>query len=209
MIKSDKKREKILDGAIRRFCHFGINKTTMSEIADDLSVTKPALYYYFPDKQSIIIAVAEKIISEYLMQFEEAVNNSISLEDAVFSLIDLRKQYAQKYFMVHMSEDRTEAYLKDPALIRLLQESKRNEVIFIAKSLETGISKGQYSNMDTLKIAELLIDTLQGLAVAMKIESNPFPDQDSYEVLIRKQKEVARIFLNGLKETVNGRSYIK
>ena len=62
MTESDRKRGLILDGAIKRFSHFGINKTTMAEIAEDLSVTKPALYYYFPDKQSIIVAVADKII---------------------------------------------------------------------------------------------------------------------------------------------------
>lgn len=209
MIESDRKRERILNGAIRRFCHFGINKTTMAEIAEDLSVTKPALYYYFPDKQSIIIAVAEKIINEYLIQFEEAVNKSANTEDVILGLIDLRRQYAQKYFMVHISEDHTEAYLKDPALIRLLQHSKKAEVTLIGKSLESGVKQGEFSKMDTLRIAELLIDTLQGLAVAMKTESNPFPDHDSFELLISKQKEVASIFLNGLKDKERGRSDIK
>jgi AcrR family transcriptional regulator len=209
MIESDKKRENILNGAIRRFCHFGINKTTMSEIADDLSVTKPALYYYFPDKQSIIIAVADKIINEYLIQFAEAVNTSANAEEAIFSLIDLRRLYSEKYYMVHISEDHTEAYLKDPALVRLLQHSKKSEVELIGKSLESGVTQGEFSKMNISRMAELLIDTLHGLAVAMKIESSPFPDQDSFEVLIKKQKEVASIFLNGLKDKAHGRADIK
>ncbi|WP_262496286.1 TetR/AcrR family transcriptional regulator [Daejeonella oryzae] len=44
--------------AIKRFCHFGISKTSMAEIAEDLSMSKTAMYYYFPDKQNIILAVA-------------------------------------------------------------------------------------------------------------------------------------------------------
>jgi AcrR family transcriptional regulator len=52
MVETDKKRDVIIEGAIKRFIHYGINKTTMNEIAEDLSVSKPSLYYYFPDKNS-------------------------------------------------------------------------------------------------------------------------------------------------------------
>ena len=63
MVEADKKSELILEGAIKRFAHFGINKTSMAEIAEDLSLSKPALYYYYPDKQSLILAVAERLIT--------------------------------------------------------------------------------------------------------------------------------------------------
>lgn len=52
MIVADKKREQIIEGAIKRFSHFGINKTTMNDIAEDLAVSKPSLYYYFPIKNT-------------------------------------------------------------------------------------------------------------------------------------------------------------
>lgn len=57
MAETDKKRELIIEGAIKRFIHYGINKTTMNEIAEDMSVSKPSLYYYFPDKTSLILGV--------------------------------------------------------------------------------------------------------------------------------------------------------
>ncbi len=44
MAETDKKRDVIIEGAIKRFIHYGINKTTMNEIAEDLSVSKPSLY---------------------------------------------------------------------------------------------------------------------------------------------------------------------
>ncbi|RYZ16531.1 MAG: TetR family transcriptional regulator, partial [Chitinophagaceae bacterium] len=36
---TDQKRESILEAAIRRFAHFGVSKTTMNEIAADLSIS--------------------------------------------------------------------------------------------------------------------------------------------------------------------------
>ncbi len=61
----DKKKEQIIEGAIKRFTHYGISKTTMNEIAEDLSVSKPSLYYYFPDKGSLVLGVISKIFSDY------------------------------------------------------------------------------------------------------------------------------------------------
>ena len=60
------KLDHILEAAIKRFSHFGVNKTTMTEIADDLAISKPALFYYFQDKNSLIAAVAEKLRDEFL-----------------------------------------------------------------------------------------------------------------------------------------------
>ena len=209
MTESDRKRGLILDGAIKRFSHFGINKTTMAEIAEDLSVTKPALYYYFPDKQSIIVAVADKIIKEYLENFIEAFEKHQNTEDALLSLIDLRRHFSEKYFMLHIGEEYTDSYLRDPALMQVVQKTKVKEVEVIASSFQSAINKGEFSNMDTTKTAELFIDTLNGIAVCMKMGKISIPDADTFELLSNKQKDVARIFLNGLKNHSNGRTDIK
>src|SRR5947208_16334089 len=58
----DKKRDAIIEAAKKRFSHFGVDKTTMNEIADDLSISKASLYYYFPDKLNLYGAVLQQII---------------------------------------------------------------------------------------------------------------------------------------------------
>jgi AcrR family transcriptional regulator len=47
------KKTQILDAAYKRFSHYGYSKTTMKEIASDLSMSKALLYYYFPDKSQL------------------------------------------------------------------------------------------------------------------------------------------------------------
>lgn len=208
MVEADRKRELILEGAIKRFSHFGINKTSMSEIADDLSVSKPALYYYFPDKQSLIVAVADRISSTYLEEVEKIILEIADREEALMNIIELRRKFFQKYFMLHMEEDYTDAYLKDPALIELLQNIKNREAAIIARSIQKGITEGALLNIDALKTTELLLDTLRGLRSCMKSEKL-FPDTASFEEVLNKQKDVARIFLNGIKNHANGRTDIK
>ena len=59
----DQKQENIIQAAIKRFAHFGVSKTTMSEIAADLSLSKASLYYYFPDKLNLYAEVLRSITS--------------------------------------------------------------------------------------------------------------------------------------------------
>ena len=209
MVEADKKRELILEGAIKRFAHFGVNKTSMAEIADDLSVSKPALYYYFPDKQSLILAVAEKISSEYMCQVEENFIKHSNQEEALMNLIEIRRNFFQKYFMLHMEEEYSEAYLRDKAFIQLMQANKEKEVSILAASFKRSVAKGEIREIDTIRTSELLIDTLRGLRSCMRVEKMILPDSSSFDTILNKQKEVAQIFLYGIKNYSDGRTDIK
>ena len=58
----ENRKDQIVETALKRFSHFGFHKTTMNEIADDLRITKANLYYYYPDKSSLILDVLNFII---------------------------------------------------------------------------------------------------------------------------------------------------
>ena len=51
-IDKSKKLKLIIEASQKRFGIFGVEKTSMREIADDLKLSKASLYYYFPDKES-------------------------------------------------------------------------------------------------------------------------------------------------------------
>src|SRR5215217_1154810 len=103
MVETDKKREVIIEGAIKRFIHYGINKTTMNEIAEDLSVSKPSLYYYFPDKNSLVLGVIEKIFDDYFKLVEQVQHADPPLEECMTGFIEIRHRFFQKYYMMHLS----------------------------------------------------------------------------------------------------------
>lgn len=60
MENQDKKRILIIEAALKRFAHYGLSKTTMTEIAKDISFSKALLYYYFPDKLSLYVRRAKE-----------------------------------------------------------------------------------------------------------------------------------------------------
>ncbi len=54
-------RQDILDAALVLFSEQGYDKTSLREIAEQVGVTKAALYYHFRSKQDILLALFEPI----------------------------------------------------------------------------------------------------------------------------------------------------
>lgn len=53
------KREAVLRAAASLFCQRGYNATQMSDVAKQLGVTKPTIYYYFKNKEDVLVACFE------------------------------------------------------------------------------------------------------------------------------------------------------
>ncbi|MEE1885916.1 TetR/AcrR family transcriptional regulator [Pedobacter flavus] len=204
----DKKREQIIAGALRRFSHYGINKTTMNEIADDLAMSKPSLYYYFPDKSAIIFAVAEKIIGEYLAYVKSIFDKKMDYAAAMTSLIDYRYTFMKKYFMLHLGEMDNEP-LKDEKLMALVQDLRVKEEELITNVLEIAKKEGKLVIKDSNIIADLFLDSLMGLRLFLHLQKCVFPDQDAFEKLYQKQKHLCEIFIKGITNQNYGAKDIK
>lgn len=56
------KRERILETATRLFYEGGYRATSMESIADELSATKPFIYYHFKNKYDILEEIAVRVI---------------------------------------------------------------------------------------------------------------------------------------------------
>jgi AcrR family transcriptional regulator len=53
------KREAVLRTAASLFCTHGYSATQMSDVARQLGVTKPTIYYYFKNKEEVLVACFE------------------------------------------------------------------------------------------------------------------------------------------------------
>ncbi len=55
-------RDRILAAATRRFVTAGFHGISMREIADDVGVSKAALYYHFKDKEALFLAILDEAV---------------------------------------------------------------------------------------------------------------------------------------------------
>jgi len=92
--RSDKIRM-IIEASQKRFGLFGIEKTSMREIADDLKLSKASLYYYFTDKESLYKAVKEKEKEIIKKIFEKGISSGVfhinNIDQTTSLFLDLLK----------------------------------------------------------------------------------------------------------------------
>ena len=56
----DNKRQQLLDAAARHFAEAGYDATSMRDIAADAGMKAGSIYYYFPSKENLLLAVHEE-----------------------------------------------------------------------------------------------------------------------------------------------------
>lgn len=201
----DKKREMIVDSAIKRFSHFGIQKTTMNEIADDISVTQPSLYHYFPDKISLVIAVVEKIMSEYFEELEKQLSGMGSIEEEFNTILVCRKKFIKRYFMLNLTETSPDAGQIQNACYGVMEQARVKESALVATLLTKSFESGAIAPLEVDKMSKLFLDTITGLSVLVLIPvKNKFsPGEEEFELIYEKQKELSTVFISGLKNFSN------
>jgi len=191
------KQEQIVETALRRFSHFGIAKTTLTEVADDLSLSKQVLAYYFPDKQSLVDAVVEKLTLEYGTALKKEIEDSVTVKDALLKLTTVKGEFFERYYMLVIQAEHLEFFR---------QKSYQSWKIFLAEKeqhllvqlFEKGVEKGELKPLDTRKTAALLLETLFAFSRCVK-EQGALPDKETFREVLARQQDVIRLFYQGLK----------
>ena len=196
--ESTVKQDHIIEAAIKRFAHFGVNKTTMTEIAEDLGISKQSLFYYFSDKQSLTAAVEEKIISAYFEAIETEFANAPDVEQALLKLIGVKKHFYEKYSMLLIQAENMDAINGNSVIAAAKQKVKDKEVRLVADLLQKGVAQKELKPLDTLKSAGLLLEILSAFEHCVVLKRT-IPDQKNFNELSKKQKEVLELIVNGLK----------
>jgi AcrR family transcriptional regulator len=192
------KQEHILDAAIKRFSHFGVNKTTLTEIAEDLAISKPLLFYYFNDKNSLIAAVAAKIINECLEGYEEALNAASSPEEGLQSLIEVKRKFFKKYFLLAIQGDSIDVNKLSSEIPQLYVKARIKTEALIAALLKKGVEQKTLKPIDTARTSHLILETLTAFELSIKCRKT-VPEIKEIDEMFDKQKGVLEIFFTGLK----------
>ena len=197
----DIKRAKILEVAKRRFAHFGMAKTTMAEIAKDLSFSKALLYYYFPDKHSLYTAVLEYVINEMISKVDQYVSKASSVEKAILYAIESRMEIMRENY--NLFEYSSSLFMQNPGEMgRSLGPFFDRVRDQFSRILDIGVKNGEIQVDELDETAELLLFPLMGMRTGiLSKDCNDclFPTPDEFELILSKQKKMVRIFLRGLR----------
>lgn len=139
--------DEILGVSARLFREKGYRATTMDDIAAQLNVTKPALYYYIKTKHDLLYAICEAAISRLVEGVKQIVQEPAGVEDK------LRKLIHWHVNMFSGQGDMIIVYLGEESE---LPEDKRDFIRSLSREYETtyrqlleqGVNEGKFAQMD-------------------------------------------------------------
>jgi AcrR family transcriptional regulator len=96
-------REKILDVALDLFTSEGFDGTSMRQIAAQLHLTKPSIYYHFASKEEILLALHLRVHELSKQALARLSGQPVTLETWGSALSELLDQMAahRKLFLMH------------------------------------------------------------------------------------------------------------
>jgi AcrR family transcriptional regulator len=199
--QQDIKREKILEAAYEQFMHYGYSKTTMNEIAGSLSLSKALLYYYFPDKSQLYIAVTRKLAYDYLKILENNIGKIKDLKEAFVFQIDTHHNFILSNYNFFDHIRLNEQNMPD-AIWEIVDHIRQTEMNLLGNAIIAESERGNIKPVDNPReIVDLLLDALHGVRVgsAGYNKKNSFPRKEHLDEIHKKRLMLIDIFIKGLK----------
>jgi len=196
--QQDIKKEKILEAAHHRFSHYGYSKTTMNEIAGDIAMSKALLYYYFPDKSELYVAVMRKLANDYL---KILANNKLdSLKDVFIFHVNSHHDFILKNYNFFDYFRLNEQNLPD-TIWDIIEQIRQGEANLLSNAIKVEAEKGEIKPLNNPdEIVDLLLDALHGVRVgALAHKKARFPRIEHLDEIHEKRLLLIDIFIKGLK----------
>ena len=183
MPSDSEKKEKIISAATSLFSRFGLEKTTMEDIAKAAKKGKSSLYYYFKSKEEVFAEVIKKEIAGLKTAIVEAIEKEDDPYNKFRKFVDARLNYlnekADQYTNVK------DEYLKHYEFVEnLTADYSKWEISTIKNIVEYGRDKGLFEVTDLDSISQALFFALKGLEYPWAINLTRKEIEKSVEALV-------------------------
>ncbi len=203
MTKKDAVKVKIGKAAIQCFARYGLEKTTLDDIAKSVGLNKASLYYYYKNKEDIFLEVAIAEGQQFINALQEKTINKKGVENRIQYYLQERMQY----YLLVLNRNKITAdklYKILPQFFELYDEVMQQEISFIQSLLQVGIKQKEIARTDSLKLASSII--LVSDAVKHSIEQQALlknEDIDNSSKGFDQIKFLLQLIFKGLKNNSN------
>ncbi len=158
--------ERILDAARSLIEENGSEHLKMSDVAAGAGVPIGSVYQYFPDKSSIIITLAERVMELVSDGLAHAMSEVTSLEEAEDALNSTLMAYYQLFLAEPVARDIWFGIQADKTLNALDIDDSRANGVIVYETLKKFTPRRDWKRLET---ACFLVMQLTGMAVRLAI----------------------------------------
>jgi TetR/AcrR family transcriptional regulator len=189
----------ILNKAQELFGKYGYAKTTMTDIANNLEISKASLYYYYTDKKSIYLAVIYKEQEQFIKMLHDIIIQTENPVDILYQYVQIRIKYFSD--MLNLNRARLDDYkwLKS-AMVQPWKQFREKEKVEIRLILEKGIHNGLFKIEKPDETTTLFLDIFKGLIFNyLRHKDINFLNEADYTILEEQLSLFTSIFIKGIK----------
>ena len=160
------KKTIIFETAIRLFASQGYEATTTLQIAREVGVTEPAVFYHFKSKSAFFSTVLEEASKVYFNRIDASDLDTPTAFERLEALIRVHFAIvAEEPEFMRILLRTCPARLEDPdnTCVTVYRKARNTLKAGIKKILEEGTTTGEFNPMDIDATANMLIAMLNGL----------------------------------------------
>ncbi len=181
MLAKQKKRNTIIQSALKLFSTKGFYNTTISEISEQMGVSVGNIYNYFPSKKSLAQASIRYVTNKLATELRYINSLEISQKEKIRHFVTVYLQFVHRnpemieyFFKVYLS-NRELFCDKDDCGFALAKEFI-DEVEFL---VEKGVSEGEFEKID-FYMAFSLVTGILGSITFLNSENAFMKDLNTY-----------------------------
>ena len=164
----DDKRDRIISVAEKIFAKFGIQKSTMDEIAKNARMGKSTLYYYFKSKEELFAAVIQKDSALLRQRLIEAISRADTPQQKISNYIYTRMKHLKE--LSNYYQTLSDEFLDHYAFVeKARREFIDFEISTLKNLLQSGIDQGVFASIDVEITSRNFAIALKGLEYPLLI----------------------------------------
>ena len=199
MNKKELVKEKIGKAAMQCFEKYGLDKTTLDDIAQSIGLNKASLYYYYKNKEDIFIEVALKEGEDYIASLQQKALLKKGIEKQVWFYMHSRFNYYKN--ILNMNRVSVETLNKIlPRFFELYDALMKKEKKFLTQLVADAVRNGELISTKAANIADVLINISDALKHSTEQKAILKGESDvDYTQSINDMKFLVSVIFKGLK----------
>lgn len=200
MSKKTLVKEKIGKAAMKCFMKFGLDKTTLDDIAQSVGLNKASLYYYYKNKEDIFVEAALKEGEDYIDSLQQKVLLKKGVQNQVSFYMQSRFNYYKN--VLNMNKVSVETLHKIlPRFFELYEALMKREKQFLSLLIQKAVDNGELIKTNTDKIASVLINISDALKHSVEQQAIlKMENEIDYSHSLQDMKFLISLMFNGLKK---------
>ena len=188
-VNSHGKQTLILRAAQKRFAYYGYSKVTMNDIAADVGMAKPSLYYYYPTKERLFQSVIAQEMERFVHEIDIVLRNVGSAGEKLMAYAGMRLNLFREWANLSLLgvDSWTEVRSLSGDLFQVLEQQ---ELKFLRQIISTGKTSGEFVVASPHQTALLLLHVLHGLRLRTLRAASGHRIEDSAYAELREEMNI-------------------